>query len=472
MRYLVASDFLGELEERIVLVKSDFNVPFSFRIRQAAPFIKKLLDARVVPLIATHLGRPKGDDSSLTLDVIVKPLSEALGKDVQIIRFDPNNMTYPSLAREHLYGLFNAGIVPMLDNIRFHTDEIKNHGGLARILAATVHVSIQNSFGTAHRVEDTSNHIHQFVPGFAGDLLIQEIIGHREIKQANSPYIVIVGGDKVEDTLQLMRGLFRAETTTHWGNSANYELNLRIGKKLVDYILVGGHLMYAFVYAQLQMLDQATLKEVDPQMRKDLRGLRDLHLKGYEPTHEEIRLAKGLLRLYNNFQFKDENPLRGRRLVIPVDYTVKRSGHTIKSVRLNDLLDGDEIIDIGQETQELYSRVVKGAKTIVWNGPLGLDDGHYVEGTRRLIETINATKAVKEIGGGSTNYVVSAYEHDTGKSFDVGFRSTGGGSTLLEVAHDSPTTISLMMSRRRLIEGGYGPKYEGLRKDAIQKADV
>ncbi len=492
LAYLRAFDYLGELEGKIALVKSDFNVPLineaggalrvadPFRILQAAPFIRELINAGVVPLLVTHLGRPRGYDPAFTLDPLLGPLSKALDKRVEIIRFAPDSGTFApkQFNTDYLNGLFKDGIIPLLDNIRFHPDETKNREGLSNILAGVVDVSIQNSFGTAHRKEASSNRIHEYLPGLAGSLLVDEIEAHMKIKRPGSPYIVIVGGDKVEDSLQLMRAIFRAEKTTHWSNMFNPELNLQIGERLVDYVLVGGHLMYAFVYAQLTMLKEENLKGLPGEIKKDLRGLREVRLKGFETAKEggylynaeEINLAQGLLRLYNEFQFRDPEPLKGRRLLLPIDYIVKRGDTILRSALLHELMDDDEIVDIGDKTRDLYAGVIGKAKTIVWNGPLGVDDEKFVEGTRRLIEAIDANReAVKEIGGGSTNFMTSAYETESGRRFNMGFRSTGGGSTLLETAYDSPVTISLIMSARKLLEGGYGTDYETLRKAAIRK---
>ena len=492
LSYLRASDYLEELEGKIALVKSDFNVPLvsqgggtprvadPFRILQAAPFIRELISAGVIPLLATHMGRPKGYDPSQTLDAIVEPLSQAIDKRVEIIRFAPGSSVFSpkQFNPDYLKDLFKEGIIPLLDNIRFHTDETKNREGLAKALTSVADVSIQNSFGTAHRKEASSNRIHESIPGLAGSLLVDEIEAHRKIKRPGSPYIVIVGGEKVEDSLTLMRAIFRAEKTTHWSNMFNPELNLQIGEQLVDYVLVGGHLMYAFVYAQLTMLKEEDLKGLPGEIKKDLRGLREVRLKGFDSTAEggylcnaeEINLAQGLLRLYNEFQFKDPDILKGRRLIVPIDYAIKRGDVLLKSVQLHELVDDDEIVDLGDKTKDLYTGIIGKAKTIVWNGPLGVDDEKYAEGTRRVIEAIDANKdAIKEIGGGSTNFMTSAFEAGSGRKFDLGFRSTGGGSTLLETAYDSPVTISLIMSSRRLLEGGYGPGYETLRKAAIRR---
>jgi hypothetical protein len=226
------------------------------------------------------------------------------------------------------------------------------------------------------------------------------------------------------------------------------------------------------------MLKEEDLRGLPGEIKKDLRGLREVKLKGFEFAEEggyqynaeEINLAQGLLRLYNEFQFKDPNSLQRRRLILPADYEIKRDGTILKSVLLHELNDDDEIVDIGEKTKELYTSVVEQAKTIVWNGPLGVDDEKYVDGTRRIIDAIDMNRdAVKEIGGGSTNFVTSSYEEMSMRILDMGFRSTGGGSTLLETAFDSPVTISLMMSSRKLLEGGYGLRYEDLRKAAIKK---
>jgi len=273
--YLKAADYLPQLAGKIALVKSDFNVPLTncdgdsetptvadpFRILQAAPFIKELINTGVIPLLVTHIGRPKGYNPLLALDPIAGQLSRSIGKNVEIVRFDPEKGMFNSkqFNSDYIRGIFKDGVVPVLDNIRFHTDETRNQDSLAKALSSVVDVSIQNSFGTAHRKETTSNRIHEYIPGLAGSLLVDEIESHARTKIPGSPYIVIVGGDKVEDSLQLLRAIVRAEKTTHWSNMFNPELNLQIGEKLVDYVLVGGHLMYAFVYAQLTMLKERGL---------------------------------------------------------------------------------------------------------------------------------------------------------------------------------------------------------------------
>lgn len=487
--YLKASDFLEFLKEETALVNSDLNVPIApngktiediFRITQAASFIRELLDAGVVPLIATHLGRPKGFDPKDSLDVLVEPLSEAIGKQVEIIRFDPATGSYdPSqLNRKYIMDLARHGAVSMLDNTRFDLDQIRNGQGLAERLSCATKVSIQNSFGTAHRTEATSNYIHEFVPGFAGGLLVQEIEGHRAIKKPSKSYVVIAGGDKPEDTFNLLRAILRATATTYPGNQSDPDLNLIMENNLVNHVLVGGHLMHAFAYAQLQMLSERDLAALPPGLRKDYRGLREAKFDGYNgytPTPEEITLARGLLRLYNQRQFADDNGANEkRRLVIPIDYQVIRSGVLNDSIRLNELLDGDIIIDIGAKTREVYGQIIGSATTIVWNGPMGVDDISHVYGTRHIIDAIHNNKsAVKTVGGGSTMSMINAYEREIRKNdpnlgFNVGHRSTGGGATLLETHANSPVAKSLIMSHRKLLEGGYGPKFEYLRTPAIK----
>src|SRR4030066_1497823 len=150
--------------------------------------------------------------------------------------------------------------------------------------------------------------------------------------------------------------------------------------------------MYAFVYAQLTMLKEEDLRGLPGEIKKDLRGLREVRLKGigsaaeggYLYSAEEINLAQGLLRLYNEFQFKDSDILKGRRLIVPVDYAVKRGDVLLKSLQLHELVDDDEIVDIGDKTKDLYTSVIGKAKTIVWNGRRGVDDEKNVKGPRGL----------------------------------------------------------------------------------------
>src|SRR3989338_4103035 len=149
---------------------------------------------------------------------------------------------------------------------------------------------------------------------------------------------------------------------------------------------------------------------------------------------------------------------RDRKIIIPVDYMVLRDGAAIDSVPMHKLLDGDIIVDIGTKTRELYSKIISGATTIVWNGPMGVDDNKYVAGTRAIIDAIHANdRAVKSTGGGSTMLVTNAYEAELralnpGATLNVGHRSTGGGSTLEEIAFESPVALSLMFSLQKLLQ--------------------
>ena len=490
-RYLIASDFLNELKGKIILVKSDFNVPIhngavadEYRIAQSAPFINKLLDSGGLPLLATHLGRPKGYDPKYSLDVIVDSVSSNLGRAVEIIRFDEKNNRYHNdqLNKGYIQKLIDDGKIPMLDNIRFHPDEQKNKGGLAKALAEVIDLSIQNAFGTAHRTEDTSNYIHTLVPGLAGDLLHAEIEGHKEIKIPNSPYTVIVGGDKVKDSLNLIRRILWAEKTSHQINAINPDLMTSIGDNLVDSVLVGGHLMNAFIYAQVDIANDSTLVKLNPEASRNIRGLKNQSfLEGYHlgsrQVEEEVRLAKGLLRLYNKYQivtqfndkgisFDDFDIAENRRLIIPVDYSVLRNGKNV-NLKLFELNNGDHINDIGTQTKKIYDTIINRSKTIVWNGSMGTDENDCKEGTRSIIDSIHKNKtAIKERGGGTTNYMVSDYEKEKVELFDLGFKSTGGGATLSETVLDSPATVCLSMSFQKLIRGGYDPKFRYLR-DAV-----
>ncbi len=490
-RYLIASDFLNELRGKVVLVKSEFNVPIhdgavvdDYRIAQSVPFIKKLLDYGALPLLATHLGRPSGYDPVYSLDVIVDSVSNNLGCPVEIIRFDKKNNEYynDQLNKAHIEKLIEAGKIPMLDNIRFHPDEQGNKGGLAKALAKVIDLSIQNAFGTAHRTEDTSNYIHTLVPGLAGDLLHAEIEGHKEIKKPNTPYTVIVGGDKVKDSLNLIRRILWAEKTSHQINTVNPDLMTSIGEKLVDSVLVGGHLMNAFIYAQVDIANDSTLIKLIPEASRNIRGLKNQSfLDGYhlgnKHVEEEVRLSKGLLRLYNKYQivaqfnekgssFDDLNIADNRRLIMPVDYSVLRNGKKV-NLKLFELNNGDQIRDIGTQTKKIYDTIISRSKTIVWNGSMGADENECKEGTRSIIDSIHKnSSAVKERGGGTTNYMVSDYEREKDEQFDLGFKSTGGGATLRETVLDSPVTVCLNMSFQKLIKGGYGPEF-GYLRDAV-----
>ncbi|MBX3442092.1 MAG: phosphoglycerate kinase [Planctomyces sp.] len=363
-----------------VLMRVDFNVPQADdgsitddrRIRMALPSIKSVLDRGGRLILMSHLGRPKGEgqDAKFSLKPAAERLAELLDRPVQFA----SDVVGPDA--EAKARALQDGDVLVLENVRFHKEEQKGDAGFAGKLAAFGDVYCNDAFGTCHREDASMVAVPRAMDGkprVVGFLVEKEIRYLSDVLAApERPFIAILGGAKVSDKINVIENLL----------------------KICDKVLIGGAMAYTFAKAQGGNLGKSRVEE------------------------DKLDLARKLI------------AAGGDRLVLPVD---THCGDDFKSscnkrvVAFGEVPDGFEGLDIGPETAKDYAAQVKGAKTVVWNGPMGVFEmSPFDAGTRAVAEAIAASDATSIIGGGDS----AAAIEQLGFADQVTHVSTGGGASL------------------------------------------
>ncbi|MFT7839023.1 phosphoglycerate kinase [Saccharothrix sp. BKS2] len=367
-------DLLSEgVSGRRVLVRADLNVPLDGdritddgRVRASVPTIKALVGAGARVLVAAHLGRPKGEpDPRFSLAPVAARLGELLGQDVVIGT-----------------GTADAdGTVVLLENIRFDPRETSKddaeRAALARELAAKADAFVSDGFGVVHRKQASVYDVARELPHYAGGLVLAEVeVLHQLTEDLKRPYVVVLGGAKVSDKLGVIKNL--------------------LGK--VDRLLVGGGMAYTFLKAQGHEVGRSLLQE------------------------DQLDQVRGFLA---------EAEERGVELVLPVDVLAATgfAADAPHEVVRTDAIPADrEGLDIGPETRELFAGKLADARTVFWNGPMGVFEFEaFSGGTRAVAEALVKSDAFTVVGGGDSAAAVRAL----GLPED-GFShiSTGGGASL------------------------------------------
>lgn len=369
-----------DLRGKRVLVRVDFNVPLDKnlhvtddnRIRASLPTIQYALDHGAKVVLMSHLGRPEGKPvSSMSLSPASKRLAELIKKEV--IQCSD---CVGSRVKEELSVLNGVKSVAVLENLRFYPDEEKNSVDFAKKLAENGDIYINDAFGSSHRAHASIDAVTKFLPSGAGFLLEKEIRYLGEAMQSpKKPFIAILGGSKVSDKIGVVENL--------------------IGK--VDKILIGGAMAYTFLKVQ-------GIEIGDSKYEKD-----------------KLDLAKTIL---------DKAKQAKVEILLPVDHVtvqkvdaaapVKVEGPGISAGRLG--------VDIGPKTAELFSKTLESAKTVIWNGPMGIFEMQpFAVGSREIATKLSRLKdAVTVIGGGDTAACVIGFGLD-GQMTHI---STGGGASL------------------------------------------
>jgi phosphoglycerate kinase len=372
-----------ELKGKRVLIRVDFNVPMTDdgtiaddkRIVEALPTIRRVLDRGGMPILMSHLGRPKGKPSpEFSLRPVANHLSALLNTDV------PFADDCVGSAAKNAVASLKVGNVLMLENLRFHPEEEKNNPDFAKELASFGDVYVNDAFGTAHRAHASTEGITKFVkPCVAGYLMKKEIeYLTQAVGNPRRPYVAILGGAKISGKIDVIQNLLDK----------------------VDVLVIGGGMAFTFFRAQEMEVGDSLVEQ------------------------EKIPLAKQVL---------DDIKRKNRRVILPVDCVIADkfdNNAQRKTVSVQNIPSGWRGLDIGPETIRLIKLELRNAKTIVWNGPMGVFElSNFAAGTLEVAKLMaEATKngATTIVGGGDSAAAVAAMGFDS----SISHVSTGGGASL------------------------------------------
>ena len=368
-----------DVKDKKVLIRVDFNVPLDDngnitddrRIRMALPTIQSVLERGGKVILMSHLGRPKdAPDAKYSLKPTAIRLGELLGKPVAFA-----TDTIGTDAKAKVAALQDGGVL-VLENLRFQPGEKKGEESFAKELAGFADVYVNDAFGTCHRTDASMYAVPLAMgskPKVCGFLVEKEIKYLSDaLADPQRPFVAIIGGKKVSDKIMVIQNLL----------------------KICDKVLIGGAMAYTFSLAKGEKVGNS-LVETD-----------------------KVDLAKELM------------VQGGNKLVLPVDThcgDAFSSDCNKKIVKAGDIPDGFEGLDIGPETAKMYADIVKGAKTVVWNGPMGVSEmPPFDEGTKTVAQAIADSDSVSIIGGGDS----AAAIQQLGFADKVSHVSTGGGASL------------------------------------------
>jgi len=368
------------LKGKRVFIRADFNVPFDengnitddTRIRSTLPTINYALDAGAKVILASHLGRPKGKPSpKYSLAPVATRLSRLLSKDVHFAK----DCVGPDV--EHQVQGMRPGDVLLLENLRFHAEEEKNDEGFSKALAAFTDIYVNDAFGTAHRAHASTFGITRHVKISVAGFLMKKEIEYLQKAVANPvrPFVAILGGAKVSGKIGVIENL----------------------KDKVDKVIVGGAMAFTFNKAWGEECGNSL---VEPDM------------------------LETAMRIRNSARDK------GVKFYLPVDFVVAENmndGAETKIVTSQEIPKGWVGLDIGPATVRLFAEAIQDAKTIIWNGPMGMfEKDAYSRGTFAIARAVADAYATTIVGGGDTDVAV----HKAGVSDSITFISTGGGASL------------------------------------------
>ncbi|MFU0823523.1 phosphoglycerate kinase [Clostridium sp.] len=370
-----------QVKSKRVLVRCDFNVPLKEgvitdenRLIGALPTIKYLVDQGAKVILCSHLGKPKGEPKpELSLAPVAKRLSELLGKEVV---FAADNNVVGENAKNAVANMKDGDIV-LLENTRYRKEETKNEENFSKELASLADVFVNDAFGTAHRAHCSTVGVTEFVSESACGYLIQKELKFlgEAVETPERPFVAILGGAKVSDKINVINNLLEK----------------------VDTLIIGGGMAYTFLKAQGYSIGTSLLEE------------------------DKIDYAKEMM---------EKAQAKGVKLLLPIDNVVgaEFSADT-KPVTTEDqnIPEGYMGLDIGPKTAKLYAEAVKDAKTVIWNGPMGVFEfANFAKGTIAVAEAMAQSNATTIIGGGDSAAAVNTL----GFGDKMTHISTGGGASL------------------------------------------
>ena len=362
-----------------VFVRVDFNVPMEdgkitdeTRIRAAIPTIEALVNAGAKVILASHLGRPKGEvKEDMRLTAVGERLSQLMNRPVKKLDESIGEAVEKAVAE------MQDGDIVLLENVRFHKGEEKNDEELSKAFAKLADIYVNDAFGAAHRAHSSTEGITKFVDTAVSGYLMQkelDVLG-KALSNPERPFTAIIGGAKVKDKIGVIENLLEK----------------------VDHLIIGGGLSYTFTKAQGYSVGKSLLEE------------------------DKIELARG---------FIEKAKEKGVQLHMPVDAVVANEFSKDAETQVVDIQNIPEDwmgLDIGPKTAEKYAEIIKNSKLIIWNGPMGVFEmDKFANGTKTVATAMAETEGYTVIGGGDSAAAVEKFE----LADKMNHISTGGGASL------------------------------------------
>ncbi len=368
-----------DVKGKKVLVRCDFNVPYdenrvitdNRRIVAALPTIKYLIENNAKVILCSHLGRPKGEvKPEFSLDIVATELSKLLGQEVVLAK---DVVGEDAKAKSEA---LKEGQVMLLENVRFEPGEEKNDEELSKKFASLAEIYVNDAFGTAHRAHSSTTGVASFLPAVSGFLIEKELnFMGGALENPERPFMAILGGRKVSDKIGVIESLLEK----------------------VDVLMIGGAMAYTFFKAMGYSVGNSICEE------------------------DKLDLARSLM---------EKAKAKGVKFMLPIDTKVGKEfskDTESKTVKYTEIPDGWEGFDIGAETIALYSEELKKAKTVIWNGPVGLFEfDQFAIGTNSIAKILSELDAVTIVGGGDS----AAAVEKAGLADKFTHISTGGGASL------------------------------------------
>ncbi|KOP69965.1 phosphoglycerate kinase [Lysinibacillus sp. FJAT-14745] len=367
-----------DVKGKRVFVRVDFNVPMAdgvitdeTRIRAAIPTIEYLVEQGAKVILASHLGRPKGEvKEDMRLTAVGVRLAELMGKPVTKL-----DESIGQEVEEAVANMQNGDII-LLENVRFHAGEEKNDPALAEQFAKLADVYVNDAFGAAHRAHASTEGIAKYVPAVSGFLMQKELdVLGKALSNPERPFTAIIGGAKVKDKIGVIESLLEK----------------------VDHLIIGGGLSFTFIKAQGHDIGKSLLEE------------------------DKIDLAKS---------FIEKAKAKGVQLHMPTDAVVANEFSKDAETKIVDVdaIPADWMgLDIGPKTAANYAEVIKDSKLIIWNGPMGVFEmDKFANGTKTVADAMATTTGYTVIGGGDSAAAVEKFE----VADKMDHISTGGGASL------------------------------------------
>ena len=368
-----------DLKGKRALVRVDFNVPMDEnrnitdenRIQGALPTIRYLVEHGAKTILCSHMGRPKGEvNPKYSLAPVAKRLSELLGQEVKMAR------DVVGEDADRVVASLKEGEVALLENLRFHKEEEKNEEGFAKKLASYADLFVNDAFGTAHRAHASTEGVAHYLPAVSGFLIEKELqFMGKALENPDRPFVAILGGAKVSDKLGVINNLLEK----------------------VDTLIIGGGMAYTFTVAQGGKVGDSLLEK------------------------DKVDYAREMM---------EKAREKGVKLLLPLDTLIADKFDNDANTRVvptMEIPDGWQGLDIGPETAKLFAEAIKSARTVVWNGPMGVFEmPTFAEGTKAVAKALAECEGTTIVGGGDSAAAVA----QMGFADKISHISTGGGASL------------------------------------------